>query len=47
VKSLEREERPTGGRAPIRILDRGEIERLLAAADERYRLLLAFATFGD
>jgi len=45
VRKLERGERPRVGRREMRILDRDEIGRLLDAADDRHRALLATATF--
>ncbi len=45
VKGLERGERPTVGRAEMRILDRDEIAKVLEAADADRRGLLATATF--
>jgi integrase len=45
VKRLQRGERPVVERREMRILDRDGIGRLLAAADDRYRPLLATALF--
>jgi integrase len=45
VSRLERGERPPAERQEMRILDKGEIATLLAAADDRYRPLLATAVF--
>ena len=44
VRSLERSERPASDQRDRRILDHGELSRLLAAADERHRLAFAFAS---
>jgi integrase len=46
VTKLEREERPRVERREMRSLEREEIEALLAAADDRYRSLLATAIFS-
>jgi integrase len=45
VTRLERGERPSVGRREMWILERDEIEKLLAAASDRYRPLLATAVF--
>lgn len=45
VTRLERGERPSVGRREMRILERDDIEKLLAAASDRYRPLLATAVF--
>jgi integrase len=45
VRALERGERPSVGRAEMRILDRHEIHRMLDAATPGRRALLATATF--
>lgn len=42
---LERGERPSVGRRDMRILDRDEIGKVLAAADDEHRTLLATAIF--
>jgi integrase len=45
VRRLEQHERPKIVREEMRILDRDEIERLLDAASDAYRPLLATAIF--
>ena len=45
VRELERDERPSAERGEMRILNRDEIEALLAGASPRYRSLLATAIF--
>jgi hypothetical protein len=45
VTRLERDERPKTSRCEMRVLERDEIARLLAAAPDRYRALLATAVF--
>jgi integrase len=47
VSRLQRGERPVVERREMRILDRDGIGQLLAAADDRYRPLLATALFTD
>ena len=43
VRSLERSERPASDQRDRRILDHGELSRLLGAADERHRPAFGFA----
>jgi integrase len=45
VARLERKERPRVERREMRVLERDEIQKLLAAAPDRYRPLLATAVF--
>jgi integrase len=45
VRGLERHERPKIVRVEMRILDRDEIDRLLQAAPDKYRTVLATAIF--
>lgn len=45
VELLEKEERPQKVERDTRILDRGEIEKLVASADEKYRPIIFTAVF--
>jgi integrase len=45
VKRLERGERPSVARAEMRVLDKAEIGKLVAATPERYRPLVALSVF--
>ena len=46
VARLERSERPSPGQAEKRVLDSGEVERLLAASSKAYRPLIAAAVYS-